>query len=222
MGFPKGIGKLTSTGGTVTITNPNGPTTNLEVASSAEGITALTGDVTAAGPGSAAATLVATANVNAIAVAATLLGKTIYAGGAYTVAVSSTVITVLDSTNLIVTFTAPPSGAVDVDLEGFLQQNNAASARNIITWGLQNTAGTTSYGPLKRILDTNGGVGAAVDQRFHITIHVTGLTSGTSYTFAWAAGNDQVAGTQSATMNGDAGSSISTGIGPFEMRVRSA
>jgi hypothetical protein len=66
MGFPKGITKLTSTGATVTITHPSGPTTNLEVSVTAEGITALTGDVTATGPGSSAATLVSTAAVKAI------------------------------------------------------------------------------------------------------------------------------------------------------------
>ena len=70
MGFPKGLTKLTSTGATVTITNPSGPTTNLEVSASAEGITALTGDVTATGPGSSTATLVSTAAVKAIIVAA--------------------------------------------------------------------------------------------------------------------------------------------------------
>jgi hypothetical protein len=35
VGFPKGIGKITSVGGTVTITNPSGPVTNLEAAGGA-------------------------------------------------------------------------------------------------------------------------------------------------------------------------------------------
>ena len=66
MGFPQGVQKITSTGATVTITAPTGPTTNLEVVGGGTAITSLTGDVTAAGPGAAAATLVNTANVKSI------------------------------------------------------------------------------------------------------------------------------------------------------------
>lgn len=72
MGFPKGIGKVTSTGATITITNPNGPTTNLEVAAAATAITSLTGDVTASGPGAAAASVVKIQGVAITAGAATL------------------------------------------------------------------------------------------------------------------------------------------------------
>ena len=66
MGFPKGVTKITSTGLTVTITKPTGPTTNLEVVAGVGTISSLTGDVTASGTGAVAATLVATTNVKNI------------------------------------------------------------------------------------------------------------------------------------------------------------
>lgn len=56
------ITSITSTGGSITVTNPGGPTTNLEVSVAAGGITQLTGDVTAGpGTGSQASTIVASA-----------------------------------------------------------------------------------------------------------------------------------------------------------------
>jgi hypothetical protein len=152
-----------------------------------------------------------------------LLGSTTYEGGDYTVAQSATVVTILDVDNLIVAFTAPASGAVDVTLEGYWNLASSAATRNILTWGLQSTDGLTSYGPLKRITDTNGAtVDGAQYLRTQIVIHVDGLTPGDDYTFAWAAGNFPVAGALDVTMSGDDGSSIASGTGPFEMRVRSA
>ena len=63
MPFARGIQLLTSTGATITITDPAGPDTNIEAVGGGGGITALTGDVTASGTGSVAATLQNTANV---------------------------------------------------------------------------------------------------------------------------------------------------------------
>jgi hypothetical protein len=61
-GAAGGISKVTSTGGTVVVTNASGPTVNLEVPSGQDGINQLTGDVTAGpGTGSQAATLAAVA-----------------------------------------------------------------------------------------------------------------------------------------------------------------
>lgn len=67
MPFPHGGGiiELTSTGDTVTITNPEGPTTNLEVEGGGGGITQLTGDISAGpGSGSQAAEIAAIQGIN--------------------------------------------------------------------------------------------------------------------------------------------------------------
>ena len=65
MPFARGIQEITSTGDTVTITDPDGPVTNLETSGS--GLDQLTGDVTAGpGTGSQAATLASTTNVKEI------------------------------------------------------------------------------------------------------------------------------------------------------------
>ena len=67
MPFARGIQEITSTGDTVTITDPDGPVTNLETSGGGGGLDQLTGDVTAGpGTGSQAATLVATSSVQKI------------------------------------------------------------------------------------------------------------------------------------------------------------
>lgn len=73
-----GITLITSTGGSVTITNPAGPTVNIEVA--AAGITRLTGDVTA-GPGSGSQVATIAAGAVTLAKMANLADQTVIGNG---------------------------------------------------------------------------------------------------------------------------------------------
>ncbi len=81
----------------------------------------------------------------------------------------------VDSTNLAVTFTAPASGNVVVNLQGRLTVSTTADT----TWGLREAS--SQVGGLARILVTSAG-----EQYRAGIVYVSGLTPGTSYTYKWA------------------------------------
>jgi hypothetical protein len=95
-----------------------------------------------------------------------------------------------DATNLAITFTAPPSGAVIVHLT-----SGSGSTASSSIWGLRES--TTQRGNLQYIH-------GAVIQRGHARIYVSGLTPGNSYTYKWA-GKNSGAGTSSLYTGGNGG-----------------
>lgn len=99
-----------------------------------------------------------------------VIGSTEYAPGSDTVINNSGTVADVDATNLIVSFTAPASGAVRVTLNGM-----AASSEQ---WALRE-ASSTIAGPRT----VNNGNNA---DRFTAYFIVTGLTPGSTHTYKWA------------------------------------
>jgi hypothetical protein len=141
-----------------------------------------------------------------------LLGETFYnpvSTTTYNVGANTSLVDV-DATNLIVTFTAPASGKVDVILEALAFGVSGSSA---YYWGIKDTGGTT-WGALSE-------VNAVQEQRTSHTFHVTGLTAGTAYTFKWEHAQSNVSGTAKMTAGGTGGAasmrvydaSTSAGVG---------
>jgi hypothetical protein len=87
----------------------------------------------------------------------------------------------LDAVNLAITFTAPPSGSVLVELRGFVVDGSTGAT---VWFGLLNASGGALTGPTAEVL--NSGL-ASKDLMLASRHLVTGLTPGTSYTLQWAA-----------------------------------
>lgn len=120
----------------------------------------------------------------------TLLARAQYApssAGSYTLVVSTTGLTALDTTNLNVVFTAPPSGAVRVRLQGFVQGGAAAGTKTV--FGVVST--TSSPGTVVGVtglVNLTPTATAADDGQLCVMDQViTGLTPGSSYTWYFAA-----------------------------------
>lgn len=140
------------------------------------------------------------------------LGVTYYAPGTtQTKTVTGNTLTAFDTTNLAVTFTAPTSGAVFVELTGVV---NLSAGGSNSWWGVATHNTTTVQGSLTSIYQ------AAAPATMTARIYVTGLTANTSYTWDWIAA--AVAGvTQTLTCR--AATVTSAGVvGPAIMRVLSA
>lgn len=82
----------------------------------------------------------------------------------------------VDATNMAVTFTAPPSGKVVVDLTAYCATSSSAVTQ---FWALRNGS-TTVTG------SETGVVASAQALRAAPSLLITGLTPGTSYTYKWA------------------------------------
>ena len=80
----------------------------------------------------------------------------------------------IDATNLAITFTAPTSGRVTVNLSAFL-----SFSTNSIVWGLRDTSGTHVVNPKMIQRGT-------LASRGYASFYITGLTPGQSYTYRWA------------------------------------
>lgn len=94
---------------------------------------------------------------------------------------SSTSFADLDATNLAVTFTAPASGAVIVDLIGFVFKDVGATAGAMYHWNLRDTSGDIA-GTNQVVSYSNS---TAFAWRTATAMRVAGLTPGNSYTFKW-------------------------------------
>ncbi len=126
------------------------------------------------------------------------LARTAYRPASPTALSGNTTFAVADATNLSVTFRAPNTGAVEVTLEGMVR---TSAAGNLGQWGL------FSGGSLV----TGTGVGVTrIAEYVKVTtvIAVTGLTPGTSYTWAWA--HVVSVGTLDLIQGGDYGPSVMT------------
>lgn len=93
-----------------------------------------------------------------------------------TYTVTATSPTDVDATNMLVTFTAPASGKVLVRLSALCACNGAAAGR----WSLR-AASSDVAGSLYQALQST-----TTDTR-SVSIPITGLTPGNSYTYKWAA-----------------------------------
>ena len=84
--------------------------------------------------------------------------------------------TAVDTTNLTISFVAPASGNVLVELTG----NNSSSAASTNTyWGIATHNTTTVQGSLA--IPSNGTVSLNITTRHY----VSGLTAGTTYQYDW-------------------------------------
>jgi hypothetical protein len=128
-----------------------------------------------------------------------------YAPARTTVNVTSTTLVDVDATNLVVTFTAPPSGNVIVSLSACVLTANAASAN--MAWAGSAVANTQS-----EVNYTQQTGLAAIEYRTTARIGVTGLTPGNSYTYTWA--HCRPSGTYGTSSTG-----YGTDLGPAVMEV---
>lgn len=88
----------------------------------------------------------------------------------------------VDTTHLAVTFTAPASGSVWVELEGVIFAITGGSSGNGYYWSVRN--GTTTLGQTI-VASVAAGPTTIETPRCRATFNVTGLTPGTVYTFKW-------------------------------------
>lgn len=108
-----------------------------------------------------------------------LIGLTSYAPGSDTTilnAGTSTSVAAVDSTNLTVAFTAPPSGKVLVRLSALTL---VSTVGNSIFWGLLDGS-NAQVGKLDYMMTY------ATAMRASASLYVSGLTAGTAYTYKWA------------------------------------
>jgi len=127
------------------------------------------------------------------------------------VGTTTTAWTDVDATNLIVTFTAPASGAVVVELEAWVN----AGASTLMGWGIRE--GTTLINACNAQY-----AGAATGPRARVSLPVTGLTPGNAYTYKWAHNRGVGTGTCITRMGGRgaAGANVANDHpGPAVMRV---
>ncbi len=122
----------------------------------------------------------------------------------------------VDAANLVVTFTAPPSGAVLVRLTGLGTRVDTTATK--IYWGLRDGSGYVA-GTGGKVVDSTG-VMFSISQAFT----VTGLTPGTSYTWKWAHRPRESGATAKARLavGGDPSSTGTDANGPAVMEVWAA
>lgn len=108
----------------------------------------------------------------------------------------------VDATNLVITFTAPPSGNVLVTLEANTRIGGTGAA---IQWALRDGSTTVTNSMVQVVYDLN-----ASSVRRTATIYLTGLTPRQSYTWKWAWLRFVGAGTPTVYMafGGDAGGAV--------------
>jgi hypothetical protein len=106
-----------------------------------------------------------------------LLASTAYLPGSLTSIGATTTWNNVDGANLLVTFTAPASGKVFVDLSAVAESQNSST----LAWGIQ------SGGSNVAIADVNyNGTSSDLQLRLVCPLFVTGLTPGNSYTYTFA------------------------------------
>jgi hypothetical protein len=112
-----------------------------------------------------------------------------------------------DATNLRVSFVAPPSGKVKINLSCFAE----ASAGAYMEWSLRNLSNVVPTGGEGQ-LTISSTSSAAVGSRPYATFVVTGLTPGTTYTYKWSIKNPVNTSTTAIAYYGG-------GTGPAVMEV---
>lgn len=116
------------------------------------------------------------------ATATAQIARTIYNPGSSTFvgAEATTTGKVVDSTNLVITFTAPASGNVDVHLQAL---STGVFGDTVTTWVLLQSTTEGDQVPGGYINWLSSASGATLS---HLVIPVTGLTPEASYTWYWA------------------------------------
>lgn len=116
-----------------------------------------------------------------------LLAKVTYQPGSVTPKTSTAAMADVDATNLVVTFTAPTSGAVLIKLSAYALVNISAYGNTVLYWGLR--AGTTLVtGSQQPVVEFAGNAASGSQTsgcRPFYNAYVSGLTSGASYTYKW-------------------------------------
>ncbi len=153
----------------------------------------------------------------------TLLARAQYAPSSvhtYTPVNITTGVTALDSTNLVVTFIAPPSGAVIVKLQAWCETGAAAADKHIFAV----VSSTSSPGTLVGVsgLAANSPTATLADNQVLASMEqlITGLTPGSSYTWYFAAAYVTAAG--SIFAQGGSTNTTSVTGGPALMTVIAA
>lgn len=107
--------------------------------------------------------------------------------GLYTVVVAATGLTALDTTNLVVTFIGPPSGAVMVRLQALVKQTAAAKSCYFGLVSTTGSPGTLAPGSIVGLANVSVATPADFGPLTIMDQLITGLTPGTSYTWYFAA-----------------------------------
>ena len=154
-------------------------------------VTGLTWTVTPGAEGTTQAAHASGAVVTAIATAGALgskvalIGKTKYTPGTSvnkTLASTITTLTAVDASFLVVSFQVPASGAVIVNLQGFVGGPSGGVAASM-DWGLINASGGATLDTTSTTYNLNSsGVSILVTQNFFLT----GLTPGVVISAQWA------------------------------------
>lgn len=106
-----------------------------------------------------------------------LIAYTRYVAGSFTtLSTTSTTPVDVDATNLVVTFTAPPSGIVQITLNGYCSSSSTTSAQ---VWCLRDGSSLVTASEVQMMFSTT-----ASERRTAMMV-ITGLTPGTSYTYKW-------------------------------------
>jgi hypothetical protein len=190
------------TGGSTIITKDEGST----LSSSVTTLDFVGGGVTASGAG---ATTTVTVPSDGI------LASHVYnPGTAANFDSSSTTLAIVDGTNMVVTFTAPTSGNVQILLEATMNPDTGNGAGNGGNWGLIEGASTIIAGPyfIRRCY----GSGTAELGRETLTISLSGLSGSKTYQWAYCTTGS---GTTRIRVGGTANSDLG---GPATMTVLAA
>lgn len=123
--------------------------------------------------------------------------------------VNGTTLTAIDPANLSVTFTAPASGKVTVEMEA-----EVTESAGIANWGVV-IAGAPAPGATARVC---GPIATGSGSRYGVTVLVQDLTPGATYTAQWGTA---AAGTLRLRVGGT-GAPGSAMSGPAVMTVRDA
>jgi hypothetical protein len=139
-----------------------------------------------------------------------LLGYTQYAAGSATeVSTTSGTYADVDATNMVVTFTAPPSGSVIVQMTARAVVGGGAGVSAELGWNLRDGSSDVSGSAMSVIY---AGTGIFVATRPLYIKAITGLTPGASYT--WKLGHARLNSTTGTALTGTGGTD-----GPFVMEV---
>lgn len=136
---------------------------------------------------------------------------------AVSVAATTQALVDIDATNLAVTFVAPASGKVLVELEAVAGINND---QNACIWGLREAAAKVGSTAIAYSVGADGGTTATVC-RVRCSFPISGLVAGSSHTYKWAHLSSNISGGKQATTSyGHTGATDLGGIGAAIMKVK--
>jgi hypothetical protein len=154
----------------------------------------------------------------------TLLARAFFAPSSvttYTIVAAATGVTALDTTNLVVTFIAPPSGSVEVEMIGMVE--GTTTAGKFVYFAVVST--TSSPGTLVGVVGLvySTPTTTALDDESTVVMKelITGLTPGNSYTWYFAASTTTASTCKVLAQGGTTNTATPTGA-PAAITVRAA